>query len=58
MARRIDKLFSGMPNVFGIADDIPIAGVSEIIPQQGVSIDPGQVQASKNYSPFWVYSAA
>ena len=26
MLQKIDELFSGMPNVFGIADDILIAG--------------------------------
>ena len=28
--KRIDKLFNGMPNVFGIADDILIAGLDEL----------------------------
>ena len=27
--KRIDELFRGMPNVFGIADDILIAGFNE-----------------------------
>ena len=28
--KKIDELFSGMPNVFGIADDILIAGFNEL----------------------------
>ena len=27
--KKTDKLFSGMPNVFGIADDILIVGIDE-----------------------------
>ena len=28
--KKIDELFNGMPNVFGIADDILIAGFDEL----------------------------
>ena len=37
--RKINKLFQGLPNVFGIVDDIHIAGFDDIGRDQGASLN-------------------
>ena len=39
LQRKIDKLFQGLPNVFGIADDILIAGFDDLSRDYNATLD-------------------
>ena len=56
--RRIDELFQGLPNVFGIANDILIAGLNNMgrdTEQGGKHMQTGQPKAQQRQVPIQVF---